>query len=135
MTKKKVNLSKSFKPRGLDVDEAKSAAARIMSDPEVALDVHVREELGIDPDDLGGSPIWASISSLIAFAAGAIVPLIPYIVGMSGSASIIASASGAAVSSVDCWRRFGVAIQQRNFVRCVENVVSRTVCRVQSPTD
>ena len=91
-------LIEILQAKGLNADEAKSAASRIMSDPEVALDVHVREELGIDPDDLGGSPLWASISSLIAFAAGAVVPLVPYIAGWSGSASIIASAVGAAVA-------------------------------------
>ncbi len=91
-------LVEILQAKGLDEDEAKSAAARIMSDPEVALDVHVREELGIDPDDLGGSPLWASLSSLIAFAAGALVPLIPYIAGLSGSVSIIASATGAAAA-------------------------------------
>ncbi len=91
-------LVEILQAKGLDADEAKSAASRIMSDPEVALDVHVREELGIDPDDLGGSPIWASISSLIAFAAGALVPLVPYISGLSGTVSILASAMGAAIA-------------------------------------
>ena len=91
-------LVEIFRAKGLEPDEAKSAASRIMSDPEVALDIHVREELGIDPDDLGGSPVWASISSLVAFAAGALVPLVPYIVGLSGSVSILASALGAGVA-------------------------------------
>ena len=91
-------LVEILQAKGLEADEARSAASRIMSDPEVALDVHVREELGIDPDDLGGSPLWASISSLIAFAGGALVPLIPYIAGLSGSVSIFASAMGAAAA-------------------------------------
>lgn len=91
-------LVEILQAKGLDADEAKSAAARIMTDPNVALDVHVREELGIDPDDLGGSPILASITSLVAFAIGAIVPLVPYIIGLSGSVSIFASASGAAIA-------------------------------------
>lgn len=89
-------LVEILRAKGLAEDEAKSAAARIMSDPEVALDLHVREELGIDPDDLGGSPAWAAISSLIAFAVGALVPLVPYILGLSGTVSIMASAMGAA---------------------------------------
>ncbi len=93
-------LVEILKAKGLDADEAKSAAARIMSDPDVALDVHVREELGIDPDELGGSPMLAAISSLVAFAAGALVPLVPYIVGLSGAVSIFASAAAAAVALV-----------------------------------
>ena len=93
-------LVEILQAKGLDADEAKSAASRIMSDPDVALDVHVREELGIDPEDLGGSPLWAAISSLIAFAGGAFVPLAPYVVGLSGSVSIVASALSAAVALV-----------------------------------
>lgn len=91
-------LVEILQAKGLEADEARSAASRIMSDPEVALDVHVREELGIDPDDLGGSPLWAALSSLIAFAAGALVPLVPYIAGLSGSVSIFASAISAAAA-------------------------------------
>ena len=91
-------LVEILQAKGLEADEAKSAASRIMSDPEVALEVHVREELGIDPDDLGGSPLWASASSLIAFAAGALVPLVPYFAGLSGAVSIFASAMGAAIA-------------------------------------
>jgi VIT1/CCC1 family predicted Fe2+/Mn2+ transporter len=86
-------LVEILQSKGLAVEEAESAASRIMSDPEIALDVHVREELGIDPDDLGGSPILAAASSLAAFAAGAFVPLVPYILGLSGDASIISSAA------------------------------------------
>lgn len=93
-------LVEILQAKGLDADEAKSAASRIMSDPDVALDVHVREELGIDPEDLGGSPFLAAISSLVAFAAGAFVPLAPYVVGLSGSVSTIASALGAAIALV-----------------------------------
>ena len=87
-------LVEILRAKGLSQEEATSAAARIMSDPDVALDMHVREELGIDPDDLGGSPILAAASSLVAFAGGALVPLLPYIVGMSGTASIVTSALG-----------------------------------------
>ena len=84
--------------KGLDSPEAKSDAARIMSDPEIALDMHVREELGIDPDELGGSPLLASASSLAAFASGALVPLLPYLIGLTGTTSLFASATAAAVA-------------------------------------
>ena len=85
--------------KGLSPSEAKTAAARIMSDHDTALEMHVREELSIDPDELGGSPMTAAISSLLAFAAGAGVPLVPYMVGLSGPASILVSvlASGTAL--------------------------------------
>ena len=93
-------LVEIFQAKGLAPDEARTAASRIMSDPEVALDVHIREELGIDPDELGGSPIWASVSSLVAFAGGALIPLLPYIVGLQGAASLFASATLAALALV-----------------------------------
>ncbi len=84
--------------KGLSEAEARSAAARIMSDPQVALDVHVREELGIDPDDLGGSPTVAATSSFVAFAVGAGVPLMPFIVSSDGTTTVVASALGAAAA-------------------------------------
>ncbi len=88
--------------KGLAPDEAKSAAARIMSDHESALEMHVREELSIDPDELGGSPLTAAFSSLVAFAGGAAIPLIPYAVSLSGPTSITVSAltSGIALAIV-----------------------------------
>ncbi|HEX2171493.1 MAG TPA: VIT1/CCC1 transporter family protein [Dehalococcoidia bacterium] len=50
-----------------------------MADPRVALDTHAREELGLDPNDLG-SPWQAAGSSFLLFAAGAVVPVLPYLV-------------------------------------------------------
>lgn len=91
-------LAEILEAKGLKSDEAKSAASRIMMDPEIALDMHVREELGIDPDELGGSPALAAISSFAAFAGGAIIPLLPYIVGITGPAAIISSATAAALA-------------------------------------
>ncbi len=75
-----------YRAKGLDADLAKQVAKRIMSDPEVALDTMVREELGLDPDELG-SPIKVAASSFASFAVGAIVPVIPYLF-LSGSAAL-----------------------------------------------
>ncbi len=61
-----------------------------MVDPEVALEVHAREELGVDPSDTG-NPVAAALSSFIAFAVGALLPLIPWFF-MEGTAAIIVSA-------------------------------------------
>ena len=95
-------FAKILQTKGLSPDEAKVASARIMSDHETALDMHVREELDIDPDELGGSPITAAVSSFVAFAGGAAVPLIPYVVGLNSPVSIIVSAlaAGAALMIV-----------------------------------
>ena len=66
-----------YRAKGLDRQTAKSVASKIMSDPKTALDTLAREELGLDPDDLG-SPVKTAASSFIAFACGALVPVLPY---------------------------------------------------------
>ena len=90
-------LAEIFRQKGLEEHEAEQVAARIMSEPDAALDVHVREELGIDPDDLGGSPWIAAISSFISFAVGALIPIVPFIFGAEGTSGV---ATGAAISAV-----------------------------------
>ncbi len=67
-----------YRAKGLDRETAKSTAARIMSDPKTALDTLVREELGLNPDELG-SPIRAALFSFVAFAIGAFVVVLPYL--------------------------------------------------------
>ena len=83
-------LSAIYVARGLDPDHAQRVAAELMSDPEVALEVHAREELGVDPNQLG-NPGAAAVASFLAFAVGAFVPLVPWLVG-SGTSAIWASA-------------------------------------------
>ncbi len=67
-----------YRAKGLDAESARRTAETIMSDPDVALDTLVREELGLDPDELG-SPYKVAASSFVAFAVGAVVPVIPYL--------------------------------------------------------
>jgi VIT1/CCC1 family predicted Fe2+/Mn2+ transporter len=64
--------------RGMERKEALELAKRLLSDPKNALDVLARDELGLNPDDLG-SPWGAAGSSLLSFAVGAVVPLIPFV--------------------------------------------------------
>ncbi|MBN6055606.1 VIT1/CCC1 transporter family protein [Nonomuraea sp. RK-328] len=78
-------LAALYRARGLDAELARKVAAGLSADPEQALRVHVREELGVDPDDLP-SPRLAAASSFGAFAAGALVPLVPFLFGASGLA-------------------------------------------------
>ncbi len=64
--------------RGLDADLARTVASQLSRDPEQALEVHAREELGIDPYDLP-SPSLAAGSSFVSFAVGAALPVLPYL--------------------------------------------------------
>lgn len=98
-------LAASYRGKGFSPDEAARIAHRIFQDPEAALDMLVREELGLDPDELGSA--WgAAGGSFVAFALGAVVPVVPYVIG-GGTAALVASlglslvalfAVGAAVS-------------------------------------
>ena len=84
-------LALIYNARGIDMDEARRISAVLLSRPEQALDVLAREELGLNPDNLG-SPVAAAGASFLSFASGATIPLIPFFVGSAGMHSIYASA-------------------------------------------
>jgi VIT1/CCC1 family predicted Fe2+/Mn2+ transporter len=73
-------LAAAYRAKGLDPDLADRVAEELHADPEQALDEHVREELGIDTHDLP-SPLLAAGSSFLSFAAGAALPVLPYLLG------------------------------------------------------
>ncbi len=73
-------LALIYAAKGLPAKQADRLAKRLVADPENALDTLAREELGLNPGELG-SPLGAAMSSLCAFGAGAFVPLAPYLVG------------------------------------------------------
>ena len=77
-------------------EEALELAKRLLSDPKNALDVLARDELGLNPDDLG-SPWVAAASSLLSFAAGAVVPLIPFLFA-EGSKALVSAVMLTAVA-------------------------------------
>jgi VIT1/CCC1 family predicted Fe2+/Mn2+ transporter len=66
-----------------------------MKDPDVALDTHAREELGLDPDEGLGSPVAVAGASFSMFAAGAFVPLVPFLIGSGGGAITVSAALSA----------------------------------------
>ncbi|MEO5939493.1 MAG: VIT1/CCC1 transporter family protein [Candidatus Limnocylindrales bacterium] len=78
-----------YRAKGFRDDEAKAIAHRLFEDPERALDQLIREELGLDPDELG-SPFGAAFGSFVAFAVGAFVPVLPYLIGSGVSAFVVA---------------------------------------------
>jgi vacuolar iron transporter family protein len=75
-------LAGYFRQYGADPDTAGRMAAAVSADPDTALRIHAREELGVDPTDLP-SPIMAGGASLLTFSCGALVPLFPYLIGVS----------------------------------------------------
>jgi VIT1/CCC1 family predicted Fe2+/Mn2+ transporter/rubrerythrin len=95
-------LAQVYRAKGFTEAEAATIAERMFRDPKHALDTLVREELGLDPDELGSS--WgAAGGSFVAFALGALVPVLPYLLSVGGGgAAFVASIalSGAALFAV-----------------------------------
>jgi len=89
-------LALIFKQKGLSTEQASRTAAELLKNPEHALDTLVREELGLDPADLG-SPWGAAISSLVTFATGAAIPLAPFLFLRERPAVLVAAAASGAV--------------------------------------
>jgi VIT1/CCC1 family predicted Fe2+/Mn2+ transporter len=83
-----------YEAKGIDPETAAAVAARVMSDKDVALDTMAREELGLDPDDLG-SPWGAAASSFLAFSLGAVLVVLPYL--FLGGTTALASAVAVAL--------------------------------------
>jgi len=96
--KERRELSAIYRHRGIDKATADSMAAQVMADPELALEVHAREEMGVNPDSLG-SPVKAAASSFATFAVGALVPLVPWFFG-TGSTVVVASLVMAAIAAL-----------------------------------
>lgn len=90
-------LALIYQAKGLTEEQARSLAERLMANPETARETLVREELGIDPAELGGSAWQAAGTSAMLFSVGAIVPVLPFFF-LSASAAVIASVAGSAVA-------------------------------------
>jgi vacuolar iron transporter family protein len=84
-------LALIYQAKGVAPEQARELAARLIGDQGTALDTLAREELGIDPADLGGSAWVAAGTSFLLFALGAIVPVLPYL-GVGGSTAVVTSA-------------------------------------------
>ncbi len=77
-------LATMFVDKGVDPDTAREVALQIHRDPEQAVRVHAREEFGIDPDDLP-SALLAAGSSFVSFSLGAVIPLLPFLLGAANA--------------------------------------------------
>jgi vacuolar iron transporter family protein len=91
-----------YRAKGFSDDDARALADRLMADPDQALDTMVREELGIDPTNVGSRAAWvAGSSSFVAFAFGATIPVLPFLFSLD-TGGLIASGllSGSALGMV-----------------------------------
>jgi vacuolar iron transporter family protein len=79
-------LALIYSARGMELEEARGVAHTMLANPKHALDVLAREELGLNPDDLG-SAVGAAGFSFACFATGALVPLLPFLLGVGGIAA------------------------------------------------
>jgi vacuolar iron transporter family protein len=86
----KQELTLIYQAKGLSEAQAKLLAERIIGNKATALDTLAREELGIDPDELGGSPWTAAGTSFLLFSGGAVLPVLPFF-ALSGSMAVAAS--------------------------------------------
>ncbi|MDB6089593.1 MAG: conserved rane protein [Gammaproteobacteria bacterium] len=96
-------LALIYQARGVELQQAREVSRALLAHPEQALDVLAREELGLNPDDLG-SPWGASISSFISFAVGATVPLVPFFARATGTSALVLTAV------LTCTGLFGVGL-------------------------
>jgi vacuolar iron transporter family protein len=90
-------LIKIYEDRGVSPEAARQLAEEMMRTPELALDTHAREELGIVPGALG-SPVQAAVASFAAFAIGAFLPLVPWLFTSGGAAALASIVIGALAS-------------------------------------
>jgi len=89
-------LALIYQAKGIAPDAARDMAERVLADKDIALKTLAREELSVDPGDLGGSAWEAALTSFLLFAMGAVVPVLPYLF-FSGWQGILASALASAL--------------------------------------
>ena len=114
-----------YQARGMDETSARRLATKLMSSPEIAIEALARDELGIDPEELGGSAWEAAITSFLLFGAGAMIPVLPFL-AFQGSAAVAASV---ALSTIGLFTdRFG----HHPFHRQVDPLFRRAACALRA---
>ena len=108
-------LAELWEARGLEPELAAAVAEQLSRDPERALKVHALNEFGLDPDDKP-SPMTAAVSSFICFAVGAVIPLLPFLLGapllwlslLCGGAGLVAAGAISAQFTPRPWWSAGL---------------------------
>lgn len=129
-------LAHVYMRRGLSARDSLHVARLLMKDPEVALEVHAREEMGVDPGDTG-RPLAAAVSSFVSFAVGAAIPLIPWLFLSGLPAVVVALAAALAAALAIGWSvglltghsRLGSALRQAG-IAAVAALVTYLVGRI-----
>lgn len=116
-----VELAQRYQSRGVDPDLARDLANSLIDDPELALEFHAREELGIQPGEFG-SPIGAALASLATFSVGAVLPLVPWFL-TDGDGAIVATLVVALVAAV----ALGLAVARFTEVSRLKTVARQLV--------
>jgi VIT1/CCC1 family predicted Fe2+/Mn2+ transporter len=109
-------LAATFRMRGVQPELAEEVARQISAHPDDALAVHVREELGVDHEELP-SPYTAAAASLVTFAIGAVIPLIPYLAGVSSAGLALGLAVGLAALAAFIGGGLVAKLTDRPFLR------------------
>lgn len=97
-TSERRELVRIYESRGIRSELASRLADEVMADPDLALETHTREELGVDPTSLG-RPHEAALASFVTFSVGAVIPLIPFLVG-GGGAAVVGAVAAAGVAAL-----------------------------------
>lgn len=118
-------LAAMYRARGVPATDAHTVARILMANPEVALDTHARLELGVDPDR-GGSAKQASVASFLAFAGGALIPLLPWFV-LSGTRAVITSIALGAIAALGLGALIGVYTSQGKLRTALRQLAAGTV--------
>lgn len=122
-------LAKIYEARGIEPELAGEMAAEMMRTPEMALQTHAREELGVDPGSLG-SPYKAAASSFASFAVGAVIPLLPWFFtagGLGEAISLILAALSALAIGAGLARATGRSMLRSSLRQLVVSMLAAGV--------
>lgn len=118
-------LVRIYENRGIDPELAQQLAEEMMRTPELALETHAREELGINPSALG-APLQAAVSSFATFAIGALLPLLPWLFSQ-GNGATLGSVVVGAVSAVAVGAALAVFTQRSRWMSALRQLAISAV--------
>ncbi|MCU1396016.1 MAG: protein of unknown function transrane [Ilumatobacteraceae bacterium] len=122
-------LAGMYEDHGMEPETARQAAAEVMRSTDAALAVHAREEFGLDPNDLP-SPVLAAGLSLLCFLLGAILPVVPWMIGSGSGAKLASIGVGMVAAAALGWAIGMVAERPRLFSAARQVSILLVACAV-----